>query len=331
MPKLISIIIPVYNEEKNISLIYLEIKSVLEKLKEKYNFEIIFVDDGSQDKTEKEILKVASLPRREPEVFLRGRQLPVASFLKVKLISLSRNFGKEIAITAGLNNCQGEAVITIDADLQHPPNLIPEFIKLWERGTEVVIGIRKTTEGEGFVKKLGGRIFYRVIDRISETKIIPNATDFRLLDRKVVNIFNEFTEKNRMVRGLIDWLGFKREYVYFDAPQREGKPTYTFSKLLNLALTGFVSFSLLPLKIAGYLGIFITFISGILGLFVFFEKYILNDPLNLAISGTAALAIMLLFFVGIILICIGLLALYIAQIYQEVQNRPLYVIRRKKL
>lgn len=318
MSKLISIIIPVYNEEKNIRLIYSELSRVFGSLKTgEYDFEIIFVNDGSKDETEEEIFKIINCQS--------------VGHSKTKLIDLSRNFGKEIAITAGLNHCAGDAAITIDVDLQHPPNLIPEFLSLWKKGVKVVIGIRKSTKGEGLIKKLGGKIFYGLINKISETKIIPNATDFRLLDRKVINAFNEFTEKNRMVRGLVDWLGFRREYIYFSAPGREGgKPTYSFPKLLSLALTGFISFSLTPLKIAGYLGIIITFISGALGFFIIFEKYIFSDPLNLAISGTAILAVMIMFLVGIILICLGLLALYVAQIYQEVQNRPLYVVRKKR-
>ena len=175
---------------------------------------------------------------------------------------------------------------------------------------------------------MGSYFFYKIINRISATKIIPNATDFRLLDKKVIIEFNKFTEKSRITRGLIDWLGFKREYIYFNAPKRiNGKASYSFIKLCKLALNSFVSMSLFPLKFAGYLGILITIGAGLMGLFIFIEKYILNDPWRLNFSGPAILAIIILFLVGIILSCLGLIALYIANIHNEVTNRPIYIIR----
>jgi len=308
--KLISIIVPVYNEEKNIPVIYEQLKKVLSPLD--FNYEIIFINDGSQDNSGNELKKLAVTDQQ------------------VKVIEFSRNFGKEIAITAGINNCQGECCIMIDADLQHPPELIPEFIASWQKGAEIVIGVRQNNKSNNLFKKIGSFCFYKIINKISEIKIMPNSTDFRLLDKKVIKEFNRFTEKNRLTRGLIDWLGFKRAYIYFEAEDRlNGQAAYSMFKLFRLALNSMVSLSLFPLKLAGYLGIFITIVSGLMGTFIVFEKYVFNDPWNFNFSGPAILAIMILFLVGIILICLGLITLYIANIHKETINRPIYVIRKK--
>ena len=309
MPKAISIIIPIYNEEKNIPLLYDELKKVLQQIN--YEHEIIYVNDGSCDNSPQELQKLRLADS------------------KVKIIEFSRNFGKEIATTAGINNCGGDACILLDADLQHPPQLIYKFLAEWEKGAEIVIGVREKNNGDCLIKKIGAYFFYKIINKISATKIVPNATDFRLLDKMVIAEFNKFTEKNRITRGLIDWLGFKREYILFKAPERiNGKAGYSLVKLCKLALDSIVSLSLFPLKFAGYLGILITLGSGLMGLFIFFEKYIFDDPWNLNFSGPAILAIIILFLVGIILICLGLIALYIANIHGEVTNRPIYVIRQ---
>ena len=309
--KLISIIVPIFNEEKNIQLLYFELIKVLAKIS--YHFEIIFVNDGSKDKSPS---KIEQLKKEDS---------------KVRLINLTRNFGKELASSAGINHCRGDACIMIDADLQHPPSLIPKFIEKWEEGASVVIGVRKSNQGEELIKKVGSRFFYKIINRISQTKLVPNATDYRLLDRAVIDEFSKFSERNRMTRALIDWLGFDTVYLYFDAGERtSGQAKYSNFKLLRLAVNSMVSFSLFPLKIAGYLGIIITLLSAPLGLFILIEKYILNDPLSLYISGPATLAVILVFLVGIVLVCLGLIALYIANIHNEVINRPLYVIKKSK-
>jgi len=312
--KTISIVIPAYNEEKNISLMYNELQKVFKTLQGKYVFDVLFVNDGSTDKTLLEIEKLASL----------GSQ--------VKYIDFSRNFGKEVATTAALNNCQGDACIMLDADLQHPVELIPEFINRWEQGFEVVVGIRNKNKSIGFIKKIGSKIFYKIINKIAEVKIVPNATDFRLLDRIVINEFNRFTETNRMSRALIDWLGFKRDYIYFDANERvNGNASYSFWKLFKLALNSFISLSLLPLKLAGNLGFAITLVSGIAGLYILLGKYFFHWHFASTFSDSENLAILILFLVGIMLISIGLMALYVANIHSEVINRPMYVIRKKKI
>lgn len=312
--QLISVIIPVHNEEKNIPLIYNEIKKVWTNLAEKYDYELIFVNDCSRDKSGEEIDKIAENDGR------------------VKHLEFSRNFGKEIATSAGLHHALGEAAIMIDADLQHPVELIAEFIEKWENGAPVVVGVREKSEGERLFKQIGSSLFYKIMNFIGETEIIPRATDFRLLDRRVIEEFKKFTERNRITRGLIDWLGFEIARVYFRAAERKsGKAGYGYLKLFKLALLSFVSHSLFPLKLAGYLGIFITFFSSILGLFVIIEQIILKDPLGIRFSGTAMLAVMILFLVGVILSSLGLIALYIAHIHNEVINRPMYVIKNKKL
>lgn len=312
--RIISIVVPVYNEEKNIPLLYDELTVVGEEIREKYDLEIIFVNDGSTDISHQVISDLSNSDDR------------------VKYVELSRNFGKEVALTAGINNCRGGACIMLDADLQHPVELIPEFIRKWEEGAETVIGIREENKTGGLIKNVGSALFYRIINRIASVNIIPGATDFRLLDRIVIDEFNKFTERNRISRGLIDWLGFKRAYICFKAGERiRGRPGYSFFKLLRLAMNSFVSLSLFPLKIAGYLGLLITTISGIMGLFIFIENFILKDPMELNFSGPAILAVFIMFLVGIILSCLGLMALYIAAIHGEVVNRPLYVVRKKNI
>lgn len=313
MSKLISLIIPVYNEEKNLKLFFEALLKTSDFKKEEFVFEFIFVNDGSRDNSAETLMRLAQMDAR------------------VKVIDFSRNFGKEAATSAGLFYAQGEAAIIIDADRQHPAELIPEFLNKWIAGAEVVIGFREINQGEGLVKRWGSKLFYKIMNAIGETKFIHGETDFRLVDRKVIDEFNKFTERNRMTRGLIDWLGFKKDYVRFEAKRREaGKAGYSFSKLVRLAMSSFVTYSLFPLKLAGYLGIIITFLSGLFGLFILIERYILRNPLGLYISGPAQLAVLILFFIGVVLICLGLIALYIGNIHSEVVNRPLFVIRGKK-
>lgn len=311
MKKLISIIIPIYNEEGNISLMYTTLISVLKKID--YRREIIFINDGSTDESQKILHTISQKDAT------------------VKYLEFSRNFGKEAATSAGLYYAKGNATIMIDADLQHPIELIPDFIKKWEQGAEIVIGIRNKNKGERMIEKIGSHFFYKIMNAIGETKVISKATDFRLIDKKVIEEFNKFTERQRLTRGILDWIGFTKDYVYFDANMRNtGKANYSISKKFKLATSSFIANSLIPLKLAGYLGLIITFFSSILGIFIFIEQYILADPWNMNFSGTAILAVLTLFLVGIILMCLGIIALYIANIQTEVMNRPLYVVKTKK-
>jgi dolichol-phosphate mannosyltransferase len=313
--KNISIVVPAYNESKNILHFYEEISKILNSLPS-YQFTLLFVNDGSRDDT---LTQIKSLPTTSRNV-------------SVNFLDFSRNFGKEAATSAGLaNSLQADAVMMIDADLQHPVELIPDFIAKWETGSEVVVGIRTENKKIGLVKELGSSVYYKIMNSISETDITPKATDYRLLDQKVVEEFAKLTEHSRITRGLIDWMGYRRDYVYFKANERfAGEASYSKIKLLKLALSSFVAHSLLPLKFAGYLGLTTTLLSGTLGLFMIIEKYILNDPLSLGISPITQLTTLIVFLIGIILCCLGLVALYIGLISTETQNRPLYIIREKR-
>ncbi|HRY82184.1 MAG TPA: glycosyltransferase family 2 protein [Candidatus Moranbacteria bacterium] len=312
--KKISIIIPAYNEEKNIIPIYKEIAKAFDILEAGYIHEIFFINDGSVDTTAGEIKKLVQKDKM------------------VKYIEFSRNFGKEMATSAGLNHCSGDACIMIDADSQHPAELISEFIKKWEQGFEVVIGVRKKSKSDSWPKKLGSQIFYKILNKISDIEVVPGSTDFRLLDRKVINEFNRFTETNRMTRGLIDWLGFKRSFIYFEADDRlNGTANYGFWELVKLAMVGFVSLSFFPLKLAGYFGVLISSLSGIAGLYILIGKYIFHLKFASTFSDAENLAIFIVFLVGIILTFLGLISLYIANIHSEVVNRPMYVVREKEI
>lgn len=307
----ISIVIPVHNEEKNIPLVYSALQSVWEQIPA-YEYEFIFVNDGSTDGS---ATAIEALTAADP---------------RVKYIEFSRNFGKELATTAGIEAAEGDAVIMLDADLQHPPALIPELVGAWERGAEVVVCLRTKNHGEGLAKRVGSWLFHRIMRAMSETAVERGETDFRLLDRAVADAFKRLPERRRMTRVLINWLGFRRETVYFEAPAREnGVAGYSIGKLVHLALNSFVSNSLLPLRLAGYLGLGITSFSGALGTLVFVERYILDDAWGWSVSGSAQLAIINVFLIGIVLMALGIIALYIANIHTEVAGRPLYVARRR--
>lgn len=310
--KTISIIVPVYNESANIPAIYDAITRVWCDSLPRYRYELIFVNDGSRDDTAS---RVCELTAKDPQV---------------KFIDFSRNFGKELAMTAGLNAASGDAVMMIDADLQHPPHLIPQFVVAWEGGAEVVVGIRTKNTDEGIIKRWGSYWFHKLMHSIAEVDIVMGETDFRLLDRKVVAAFKMMPESGRMTRSLINWLGFRREYIAFVAPARlHGEASYSTVKLIRLAFYSIASNSLLPLRIAGYLGLLITITAGPLGLFVGINRYVFNDPLMLHVSGPAQLALVTLFLIGIVLMCLGFIALYIENIHRQVLRRPLYIVREQ--
>lgn len=308
--KKVSIVIPVYNEEKNIPKVY---EALVKNTKDIQNdFEFIFINDGSIDKSEEEIQKLTIADSR------------------VKNIEFSRNFGKEMATTAGIRESSGESIIMIDADLQHPPEFIVEFISRWNKGAEIVIGQRIENTGISPIKKIGSWFFYRIMQLISDTKMVSGETDFRLIDRKVADAFIPLSEHQRMTRSLVNWLGFKKEYVKFKSPARtSGRPAYSNRKLFNLAIHTFVSNSLSPLRFAGFIGLVITFLSSILGLAVIIDKYVYNDPMGWKVTGSGELAVLILFLIGIVLMMLGIMSLYIGNINSEVVGRPLYIVRKK--
>lgn len=308
MSKQISIVIPVYNEEKNIPVIADEIRTVFAVLPE-YGYEIIFVNDGSRDNS---FLAIYDLSQKNSHV---------------KGVDFSRNFGKEIATSAGCHHASGDAVITMDADLQHPPTLIPEFLRLWEKGAEVVYSVRKKNDGASVLKKMTSSIYYWLFNKVSSITTEPRSTDFRLIDKKVVEVFRKFPERERMFRGMIDWMGFKRAKVEFVSPRRlHGDAGYSYLKLFQLAMNSFTAFSLLPLKMAGYFGIIITTISGVLLTVMLVSRWFFDPTLFTPI---AILGVSNMFLIGIVLVSLGFIALYIARIHNEVINRPLYIVREK--
>ncbi len=308
-----SVVVPVHNESEGIkNFLDKELFPELEKIK-KYRHEVIFVDDGSTDNSLEIIQSYAKKQKN------------------IRVIALSRNFGKEPALSAGLAEASGDAVITIDADGQQPPKLIPEFIKKWEDGADIVTGVRDHYTKHGLIQKIGSKLFYWLLRRMGNKYTVPGSTDFRLMNRAVVDEFNRLSEHNRITRGLIDWLGFKQEYIKYTYGARlAGKPSYGMKKLFKLAIDSFVSMSTTPLVVLGYLGLIITFLSGILGLFVIIQQYVLGDPLGLYWNGAVQMAIFITFLIGIVLISQAITALYISHIHAETQSRPLYIINKKE-
>ena len=310
--KTISFVIPVYNEEAVIRQFLDQYFLPAVSKITKYKTEIIFVNDGSSDKSLQILQDYASKDKT------------------IKVISFSRNFGKEPALSAGLKYATGDAAIMMDADGQQPPELLPKFIQKWENGAEIVTGVRDHYTKHGFIAKAGSKLFYKLLGAMGNKNTVPGSTDFRLLDRIAIDEYNRLTEHNRITRGLIDWIGFRQEYISYTYGARlAGKPSYTFKKLFNLAIDSFVSLSTTPLVVFGYLGIFITVASFLLGLFVIIQQYILGDPLGLQWNGAVQMSIFITFLVGLVLISQAITALYISHIHAETQNRPLYIIDHK--
>ena len=307
--KIISFVIPVYQEKDNLVLMYEALQYMMSGQSDQYDWEVIFVNDGSPDGSGEILEKLSQKEAR------------------CRVIELSRNFGKEIALSAGVDYAKGDAVIFLDADLQHPPDRIPDMLRCWEDGYEVVEMVRTYTEGEPWLRRLGSTLFYKILKFLSSTDILAKTTDFRLLDRKVVQELRRVEERQRMFRGIIDWLGFRKVRLDFEAPARKyGTPVYSYSKLLNLALNSFISYSSLPLKFIGALGVGITVISGLVLFWMTAVTLFADEYWN--ITPVAFIVVSNLVFTGVTLSALGLMSLYISKIYSEVQNRPLYTIRR---
>lgn len=302
----VSVVIPVYNEKQNLSELYQRLSKVLKSTGKKY--EIIFINDGSTDNTSECIEQIC----KEDS--------------SVKLIELSRNFGHMIALTAGLDFAKGHCICTMDGDLQHPPELIPELIKLWEQGYEIVNTIREDTPDISLFKRKSSQLFYWIIGKISSTEITTNAADFRLLDKKVVESLKNMREHARFLRGLVGWLGFKKTHIRFKAdPRFAGKPKYSLRRMVSFAIKGIVSFSVIPLRFATLMGFLVSVISFLYATYAIYLRLFLKDAV---IRGWTSVLASILFLGGIQLIAIGILGEYIAKIYEEVKKRPLYIIRR---
>jgi dolichol-phosphate mannosyltransferase len=299
-----SVVVPVYNEQEVLTEFYKRIASVMDKLREPC--EIIFVNDGSNDGS----LELMNTFHSQDS--------------RVKIINFSRNFGHQAAITAGLDYASGEAVITIDADLQDPPEVIPSLIDKWKEGFDVAYGVREKRVGESFFKLATASIFYRFLGKITDTDIPPDTGDFRLMSRKVVESLKNIREKNRFVRGLVSWVGFPQIGVNYKREKRfAGRTKYPLRKMLKFAIDGISSFSFFPLRIASYGGFLVSGVGLIYALYVICIKLFTNR----AVPGWASLMVAILFLGGVQLIAIGIIGEYIARIGEETKQRPLYIVK----
>ena len=300
-----SVVVPVFNEEEVIGETYKRLKNVMDGTGETY--EIIFVNDGSRDKTRD---LAAAICYRDKNV---------------KLIDCSRNFGHQTAITAGMEYAAGQAVVVIDADLQDPPEVIPEMLRKWREGYDVVYGQRVKRKGETFFKKFTAKCFYRFLRRMTEVDIPVDTGDFRLIDRKVCDALKLISEKNRYVRGIISWLGFKSAPVEFVREKRfAGTTKYPLKKMIKFASDAVMSFSYKPLKLASFFGCLISTASFI---YLIVTVILKLCGVIATVPGWASIVAITLFFNGIILLILGIIGAYIGRIYDEAKNRPLYVVR----
>lgn len=306
--KKISVVIPMYYEEEVAQECYSKMTQVLLNIKD-YDYEIICVNDGSKDKTLPILEKIAEEDK------------------KVKVISFARNFGHQCAVTAGLKYVTGDAIVIIDADLQDPPELIPEMLKLWEEGNEVIYGKRKSRDGESAFKLLTAKMFYKTLNALSDVEIPKDTGDFRLVDRKVVDTINTLPEHNKFLRGLFSWVGYKQKAFEYERKERfAGKTKYPLKKMLKLASDGIIGFSSKPLKIVGGLGIIticISFIILIYAILSFTFKW------NQLAPGWTSLMVATTFFSGVILISLWMIGEYISRIYDETKGRPQYIINKE--
>ena len=306
--KKISVIIPMYYEEEVAEECYKRMTSVLQNI-ENYDYEIICINDGSKDKTLSILENLAIKDKR------------------LKVLSFSRNFGHQCAVTAGLKYVTGDVIVIIDADLQDPPELIPEMLKLWEAGNDVIYGKRKTRDGESVFKLFTAKMFYKTLNALSDVEIPKDTGDFRLVDRKVVDTINSLPEHNKFLRGLFSWVGYKQTPFEYERKERfAGKTKYPLKKMLKLASDGIISFSTKPLKIVGGLGIISIVISFILLIYALIS-YIFK--LNNLSAGWTSLMLGITFFAGVQLLSLWIMSEYIARIYDESKNRPQYIIEKK--
>ncbi|MFP4845460.1 glycosyltransferase family 2 protein [Winogradskyella sp. PE311] len=299
----ISVIVPVFNEVKNLSELYDRLKITLESITEQY--QIIFVNDGSTDNSLEKILEFSE---KNANVFY---------------LNLSRNFGHQIAVSAGLEYCDAESVVIIDSDLQDPPELIVQLFQKHKEGYDVVYAKRNSRQGESILKKLTAKIYYRLLKRIVSFEIPLDAGDFRLLSRKVVEAINKMPEKNKFLRGQVAWLGFRQTYVAFDRKTRKhGKSGYSYGKMFRLAFDGITGFSDKPLLFVSRMGFLISIFSFLLIIYAIFSHYVLK----ITITGWTSLLISSAFIGGIQLLSIGVIGEYISRINNNVKNRPLYIV-----
>ena len=303
-----SVVVPIYNEVESLDELHHRLHQVMDKVASTYNenWELVLVDDGSQDGSTEKIKKLAEQDEH------------------VRPVIFARNFGHQIAVTAGMDYSRGQAVIIIDADLQDPPEVIPELINEWKNGNEVVYAVRSEREGESWFKEITAKLFYRLINRITNVEIPLDTGDFRLLDRKVVEQMNRMHERHRFLRGMAAWVGFKQKGVsYKRAARFAGETKYPFKKMIKFAVDAITGFSYFPLQLAMYMGFFAAGISILSIPIVIYERLAGHK----AFLGQATTLIAVLFLGGVQLICVGILGEYIGRLYDEVKGRPLYIVR----
>lgn len=298
----LSIVVPLYNEEPNIDYLFERILSVLAGMP--ITYEIVCVNDGSKDNTLNCLIE-------------HHHHNPA-----IKVVNLSRNFGKEVALTAGIDHTIGAAVVPIDADLQDPPELIKELVAKWREGYDVVYATRQSRR-DGWLKNSTAEAFYQVIGRMTNISIPPNTGDFRLLDRRVVEALKQMPERTRFMKGLFAWVGFKQTSVLFDRPKSLRPSSWNYWRLWNFAIDGITSFSFLPLKIWSYVGFTISLVSFLYATFLFIRTLIFGIDL----PGYASIMVAILFLGGIQLLTLGIIGEYLGRVYEEVKGRPLYLVR----
>jgi len=302
--KTISILIPAYNEEPVLDKLFTRLANLANDTKD-YNFEFLFVNDGSKDKT-LDIIK--DYAEKDP---------------RVSYINLSRNFGKEIGMIAGLDHVQGDATVIIDADLQDPPELIPRMITLWEQGYDDVYAKRKSRDGESWLKKFTSKMYYKTLQSVTRIPIQEDTGDFRLLDRRVVEALKEFRESQRNTKAMFSWVGFhKKEILYDRDPRAAGETKWNYLKLVELAIDGITSFTTAPLRIATYAGILVSFFAFVYLLYLVIRTAILGTDL----AGYPSMMAVILFLGGVQLLSLGIIGEYVGRIFNETKQRPLYLI-----
>jgi len=302
--KKISVIIPAYNEEKTIPMLYKRMNTLMDSMKN-YEFELLFVNDGSKDKT----IDIIKMLREQDN--------------RVCYVDFSRNFGKEIAMIAGLDYATGDCVIFIDADLQDPPELIPELVKYWEEGYDDVYAKRKTRKGESWLKKFTSKMYYRILQNLTQVEIQKDTGDFRLLDKRCVNALKKLRESQRNTKSMFSWIGYKKKEVLYDRdPRVAGTTKWNYKKLIDLAIDGITSFTTSPLRLSTFIAI-PTFMM----LFGYFIYVIIKCiVMNVAIQAFQAIILLILFFSGVQILLFGIIGEYLGRIFKETKNRPLYLV-----
>ncbi len=304
--KLVTILVPAYNEEEVLNLLYERLSNIMKSL-QNYNFEILFINDGSKDKTLDIIKSLRNTDNR------------------VCYLNLSRNYGKEIAMIAGLDYSKGDAVIIIDADLQDPPELIPEMISYWEQGYDDVYAKRKSRKGETWLKKFTSKMYYKTLQSVTKIEIQKDTGDFRLLDRRCVEALKQFRESQRYTKGLFSWIGYnKKELLYDRDPRAAGKTKWNYKKLIDLSIDGLTSFTTAPLRWSAIIGILISLIGFIYMLVIILKTLIYGVD----VPGYASTMVVILFIGGIQLIFLGIIGEYLGRAFYETKHRPIYFVDR---